>query len=294
MSSNQQLPQPLLSFHPLKNGVLLYEPPPQSAAVPANSPSVIILATWFAALPHQIARYTTTYQSLYPTASILILPTSIPDMVYRPYSTQRTNLLACIPIIQKHMQQPDHEILLHIFSNSGAHTACQLAHAYRSVTGKGLQLGAMILDSAPAAGTYRTMARGFIGGLPSTAIIKQLLSLMVYGVIGAVVLKEAITGEDNFIEKLRRDLNSQEVVSSKRGRVYIYSKEDAIVNWIDIERHARNAEEQIGAKEEVKLEMWEGSTHVAHSGKDPKRYWDAVRRLWEKVEEKEIPIKSRL
>jgi Eukaryotic protein of unknown function (DUF829) len=152
----------------------------------------------------------------------------------------------------------------------------------------------MILDSSPATGTFGTMARGFISGLPSSVIIKQMLSLMVYGLVGAVVMKEVVRSEENWIEKLRKDLNNENVFRSKRGRVYIYSKEDEIVDWIDVESHAMDAKEKIGTNEEVNLERWEGSTHVAHRRKDPKRYWDVIRKLWEGSEEKEIVIKSRL
>jgi hypothetical protein len=137
------------------------------------------------------------------------------------------------------------------------------------------------------------MSRGFLAGLPSTVVIKQLLSLVVYGLVGAVVLKEAITREENFIEKLRRDLNDPEMVRARRGRVYIYSREDKVVDWVDIESHARDAE-KIGRMEDVKLDRWVGSGHVAHRGKDSKRYWEAVRRLWEEIDEKEMMIKSRL
>lgn len=294
MASKAQHSKPLANFQSLGNGILYYEPGTPQVTVPSNSPSLIILATWFRALPHQISKYTTTYLSFYPAASILILPNSIPDVVYRPYAIQQLNLQICIPIVQKHIQTPNHEILLHIFSNSGAHTACQLARAYRSHAGTGLPLGGMVLDSAPARGSYRTMGRGFVGGFPSTIILKQLLSLVMFALLGSLVLKKAITGEDNFIEKFRQDLNSEDILRSKRGRVYIYSREDQIVDWEDVESHAKDAERKIGAKEEVRLERWEGSNHVAHRGKDPERYWAVVKKLWEDGEETETPIKSRL
>jgi hypothetical protein len=152
----------------------------------------------------------------------------------------------------------------------------------------------MILDSAPATGTFRTQSQGFLAGLPSTLVIKQMLSLAVYGLVGAVVLKETIAGEENWIEKLRRDLNDPKMVRARRGRVYIYSREDKIVDWWDTESHARDAEEKIGGMEDVRLERWVGSGHVAHRVKDSKRYWEVVRKLWEEVDEKERMIKSRL
>jgi len=200
-------------------------------------------------------------------------------MVYRPYSTQQNNLAVPVSILVDNSKQPNHEILFHIFSNSGAHTACQLAHAFKSRTGSGLKVGALILDSTPGINTYRGITDGFIGGLPSTLILKQILSLIVYGLVGIITLKETFTGEDHFIQRLRKDLNDEGYFQSERGRLYIYSKGDQIVGWKDVESHAKNAKEKHIGK--VKTQLWPQSGHVGHMMKDKEKYWELVRKLWE-------------
>ena len=279
MPSEQTVNTYLEGFQSLGNGISFYKPAPPSFAVPDRSPSLVILATWFSALPRHVSNYTETYKTIFSHAAILILPTSIPDMVYRPYSTQQRNLAPALPILLEHTKQPGHEILFHILSNSGAHTACQLARAYRSHTGSGLRVGALILDSAPGINTYRGITDGFIGGLPSTPVLKTLFSLVVYGLVGLITVKEAITGEDHFIQKLRKDLNDEWFLQSERGRVYIYSKEDKIVGSGDVESHAKDAEEKETG--EVRMHLWEKSSHVGHMNKDSARYWDIVKKLWE-------------
>jgi hypothetical protein len=265
-------------FESLGGNSSVYKPLQPPSSFTPTSPSLIIISTWFQALPRHVSKYTSTYRNLYPNATILLLSTIIPDMVYRPYSTQQKNLLPAIPLLVEH-QQPDKEILLHIFSNSGAHTACQLARAYKSQTGLGLRIGALILDSVPGINTYRGMTNGFIGGLPSTPVLKQLLSLVAYGLVGVITLKEVATGEDHWTQKTRKDLNAEELFQSTRGRLYIYSKEDKIVGWTDVENHAEDAENKgLG---EVRKELWEKSGHVGHMFSNKEKYWNAVRSLWD-------------
>ena len=268
----------LEGFASLGGNALVYKPLNPPISLNTNSPSLIIISTWFQALPRHVSKYISTYKSLYPNAAILLLSTSIPDMVYRPYSTQEKNLHPALPLLVEH-QQRDKEVLLHIFSNSGAHTVCQLARAYKSQTGLGLKVGALIFDSAPGINTYRNITDGFIGGLPSTPVLKQLLSLFVYGLVGVITLKEVATGEDHWMEKMRKDLNQEELLKSTRGRVYIYSKGDNIVRWEDVESHAVDAEKKgLG---EVRKELWEKSGHVGHMFSNGEKYWDVVRSLWD-------------
>ena len=268
----------LEGFASLGGNALVYKPLNLPISLNTNSPSLIIISTWFQALPRHVSKYTSTYKSLYPNAAILLLSTSIPEMVYRPYSTQEKNLHPALPLLVEH-QQRDKEVLLHIFSNSGAHTVCQLARAYKSQTGLGLKVGALIFDSAPGINTYRNITDGFIGGLPSTPVLKQLLSLFVYGLVGVITLKEVATGEDHWMEKMRKDLNQEELLKSTRGRVYIYSKGDKIVGWEDVESHAVDAEKKgLG---EVRKELWEKSGHVGHMFSNGEKYWDVVRSLWD-------------
>jgi hypothetical protein len=277
MSAHKMNNSSLEGFASLGGNALVYKPLNPPTSLNTNSPSLIIISTWFQALPRHVSKYTSTYKSLYPNAAILLLSTSIPDMVYRPYSTQEKNLHHALPLLVEH-QQPAKEVLLHIFSNSGAHTACQLARAYKMQTGLGLRTGALILDSAPGINTYRNITDGFIGGLPSTPIVKQLLSLFVYGLVGVITLKEAATGEDHWMEKMRKDLNEDELLRT-RGRVYIYSKGDKIVGWEDVESHAMDAEKKgLG---EVRKELWEKSSHVGHMFSNGEKYWNVVRRLWD-------------
>ena len=62
------------------------------------------------------------------------------------------------------------------------------------------------------------------------------------------MLRETINGEEIFMEKPSRELNDQDVVRSRRRTLYIYSCEDAVVDWVDVEMYGREAEEKIWGK----------------------------------------------
>lgn len=81
------------------------------------------------------------------------------------------------------------------------------------------------------------------------------------------------------IEKLRRELNDRDVVK-EASRCYVYSEEDQLVGWRDVEDHAREAEKR---GFEVRRErMVGGGGHCAHArGEGGKRYWEVVREAWE-------------
>ena len=79
------------------------------------------------------------------------------------------------------------------------------------------------------------------------------------------------------IERVRRDLNDASLMSEVR-RCYIYSDEDPMVDFHDVELHASEAARRGFT---VQSEKFHGSGHCAHvrvgSGA---RYWDVVRNTW--------------
>lgn len=78
------------------------------------------------------------------------------------------------------------------------------------------------------------------------------------------------------MEEGRQAINDKRVVGEGR-RLYVYSKEDDMVDWNAVEDHGREAEERGFG---VQLEMFEGSGHAAHMLKDGTRYWASVEKLW--------------
>lgn len=58
----------------------------------------------------------------------------------------------------------------------------------------------------------------------------------------------------------------------------MYSKQDLLVDWREVEKHAREEQKRHGG--EVRLERFEGSGHVSHLREDEGRYRGVVEGLW--------------
>ncbi|KAG4440188.1 hypothetical protein IFR05_004333 [Cadophora sp. M221] len=198
-------------------------------------------------------------------------------MVYRPYSTQQADLRMILSLLQNSSGSEEPEVLLHMFSNAGAHKASQLARAYQAQTGKALRCEAMVFDSTPGVATYSRIVDAMTVGLPDIPVLRQSLVCLIYGLVGLIRLQILASGGLDLVERARTDLNDPALAQSQRGRLYLYSVKDKMVGWEDVESHAREAEQN---GEHVRREKWTGTAHVGHMANDGERYWGTIKSLW--------------
>lgn len=220
--------------------------------------------------------------------------------VSMPFVTGHTESLALSARIQP-------KILLHTFSNGGTNTATQLLIALHETqierldsTSSSLPLQSIILDSCPVKGTYMKSYNAMVFSLPKGKINKLLgaiavhfLLTLLYGWIAAenenpaslmrrsILDSKLVTGEvkgskeNDEISELKDD---EEIAAYEKGSaMYIYSKEDKMVDFTDISDHAAEARRRGWRVEE---EVFEGRAHCAHLGKDSSRYAEAIERVW--------------
>jgi hypothetical protein len=310
-------------------------------------PDLIILTPWTGAAAKHVAKYTASYNTLYPDVPILVITTVVSDLVIHstkhkinalapaidyllsqePISTRSSSATAWTPphtpfqdpfsfhstpaidtnnnnspypsssttpthnnhhpppstttfsatLPHTQQQQPQQQppkkvqqrftsILLHGFSEGGAHKAVLLAQAYLAATGSHavrLPLRALILDSAPGrANDYRRATRAFTrvalpAGNNNSLMGKVLGPPLAAGVVGLVwagwrvrgISRGGGGGEDNddkgrrrgkesFVEQTRRALNDDRLWDV-RGivRTYLFSEGDEVVWWRDVHDH---------------------------------------------------------
>ena len=287
-------------FDALGPQIFYHRPTEQSSHVvrdPELPPELVIICSWLYARPKHIAKYTNVYQKLYPSSPILLLKQDGPDLMWRPNSWQMQNLSPAVEIVNALQAglKREPKVLLHVFSNGGAFTACQLADAYSlhhtSQSGKMLlPISALIIDSAPS---IPTMSAGFTAmsqGLPSSlpAPVRALGGLMMYTGLVSLSAVSKVLGSEGAISGMRRKLNDRTgaFMQDSLKRTYLYSDTDELVAWRDVELHASQAsaichDRGNGRNTEiVYLEKFEGSKHVAHAVVDPKRYWAIVENAW--------------
>lgn len=267
-------------------GIELYQPIVTKVNAQENpdgsQPQLIILATWMAAKPAHIAKYVSGYQAIYPAARILVVRSTIKDMLFRTYPNRRHRLQSAIEAmatpresdVSSTSTEPP-RILLHVFSNGGASQTRVLLRAHLDLTAKALPLHATVLDSCPGRGSVRRSYAALAESLP--VALRWLLSPAILAVLGLYWLCFRPWGVADPIERLRVALNSPELVRETR-RCYFYSNADPMVAWQDVEAHARDAE---AAGFSTRREKFAGTGHCAHAkGEGAARYWAVVQETW--------------
>lgn len=284
--SSERVPAPFIGFTRLGTSSYIYEPkisPTTPSSHTTSGPDTILLLPWLSAAPKHIAKYTTGYQRLFPRSRILLLTTSLPDVTYAspsfPFSSSGNERLNPVIDILVALSK-DEKILVASFSNGGAWTACLIARAVRERTGKALGMEAMILDSSPGRPRYRRTIIAMSQSLPKSLVLYYASLFVLHIFMLSYVLVTKIGGGKVMVQELWEDSNDKRLFNVNSKRCYIYSKEDEMVDWRDVEEHADVAEARGWV---VRREMWEGTPHCGHLKREEGRYWAVVRGVWDEV-----------
>jgi len=274
MSSSLTKPtQSLPDFIPLTSTTFINRNPRFHSASPT-----IILATWMNASSRNISFYASKHLSLNPSARIIILLGTVPNMIYRPNAAQMLDLQ---PAISAVLAAPESPVYIHLFSNSGAPQTALLLRAYKAKTGRAMPLKGLIMDSSVAKGTYGRA----VGSLSYTflpvrfpfALFRTLALLVIHLLVLFNWLLERVSEKPNTLNQIGLDLNDPELFSGKTRRVYLYGNGDRLVRWEDVEAHADEAK-RVGW--DVERMVFNGSEHCKWGkGEGEERYWELVMRV---------------
>jgi hypothetical protein len=249
-----------------------------------QDPELILLFTWTGAKPHHIAKYTSGYTKLFPSSPIMVITTSIKDLLYRTSAKKQRSLIpAIVTILSSHL---DSDFLVHSFSEGGAHKSVQFAKAFLKTTGRRLPVSALCLDSAPGNVQYTKMARACrktVKGNPTVGVVTSLLALTVfasYWTAYPVISDDDREHSKRLFTKSRRELNNPGLWDVRAPRCYLFSNTDQIANPESVVKHARSTE-KLGT--EVFLIQFDNTDHCSHikSPANADRYWAAVQRTWD-------------
>ncbi|KAK0750151.1 hypothetical protein B0T18DRAFT_389624 [Schizothecium vesticola] len=225
-------------------------PTAHSEVTPASSPDLIILASWTGALAKHISKYTLSYNYLFPASPILLLTTSISDLAFH---TSAHKLARLAPALTYLTATAPRTILLHAFSEGGAHKSVLLARAFLAQTAAPLPVAAFVFDSAPGTPRYTSNVAAFRRSLPRHAAARALGVPVGAAVLGVTwVLFSVFVGyENNLISKTRRALNDVGLWGEGLGsvpRAYLFSERDDLIWWRDVEAHGVEAAEGLGGR----------------------------------------------
>ena len=291
------------SFEALGGEISLYEPKGKSSPpADASAPALVILCTWVGgATPRRINKYVSQYKLLYPATSVLVLTSNVVNVAFRPLSMIRSRLkTACeaarriLTIAGNGNAQPG--TLLHMFSHGGAVTGCQFALAMKETDDQGApffaSLKGIILDCCPGDNSLGKSYAAARVAVPDNPTAQLLGRALLYPAMSVVVgLQQA--GVLRSVRALRALLNDPNTFGSSPGRLYVYTKEDPVVGWTDVQEHLEEAR-SLGYR--VEQALFEHGAHCGLIMENPVQYWGAVQTFWggEKVSDHQIPGPSQV
>jgi hypothetical protein len=239
-----------------------------------NTPSLILLFSWTSALPRPISKYTTDYIDMFPNTPMMAITTTLSDLAFKSDRYEQSVLAPAVDYItSRHLDSNMH---IHCFSEGGSHKAIQLAKAYLSKTGHKLPITSLCLDSTPGDHQYHRIARAFKLSLPPNCLLRTLGLIFAYLMLTFLWCFYAINGpKKNLMTRIRRGLEDQRLWETQRiRRCYLYSENDTLIKYQDVERHARKAQRK-GV--DVSTVRFQHSEHCYHIREDREKYWAAVR-----------------
>ncbi|KAL9033788.1 MAG: hypothetical protein Q9214_007343 [Letrouitia sp. 1 TL-2023] len=258
-----------------------------SLALSLPAPELIVLSTWMSAHPLHISKYILRYRTLYPSAALLLIRSSPSDFIFRRNSTQYRNLAPAVSkILAIGARDPDApptlsdpQLIIHTFSNGGNLQTVNLIRSYRQSTAQPFPPHIKIFDSCPGKATARGSVRALSSALPVHPLLRLPVRLYIYFLVAVYWVMFVPLRLPEPIETNRAAFNDKELMQGEKGRCYVYSDADMMVDWHDVESHVAEARLKGFA---VRAERFEGSGHCAHArvgGGD--RYWRIVGEMWE-------------
>jgi hypothetical protein len=286
-----ETPNLLVGFDFISDGVWQRNPAPNPSTVlyptPSSSkasslysdcPSVVLLFSWTGAHSKHIEKYTIGYSKLFPESRIIIVTTALPDLITRSSSSKQARLAAVIDTVHSHPNLQS--VLIHCFSDGGSNKAVEFAEAYHRRTGDRLPCQALCLDSTPGHPRYFNYCAAFRKSLPPHPILRFFGLFLGYFVLAIwwTFYYTLIGVKNNVISRTRERLEDTQYWDIGIPRCYLYSENDELIWWKDIEEHGMQASRR-GTP--VLLVKFQKSMHCAHVRENEGAYWDAVMDTWE-------------
>lgn len=285
---------PLGFMQRLSPSVTYYEPTTSSIASGSSNaradPELVLLSTWMGARESHIAKYVQGYRVIFPTSRILVAQCPFTHVVL-PFLAW-TQIRPAVPILKevvdseyRHKGKDDDSsvltgnsttprVLIHAFSNGGVSTTLFLYNALKRSLGGTFTLPqhVFIFDSCPGTFRWRNTARAIMKILPrwsSPAVHAVLFSIwLFYRVVPVLQPRQNVNS---------RTIRNPRFQEFEARRTYLYGTEDHMIPPTDVEHEAGLAAE---AGFNVRLERFEGATHVAIPMSHHEQYWRVVNESW--------------
>ncbi|RFU26948.1 hypothetical protein B7463_g9385, partial [Scytalidium lignicola] len=280
-------PQPFAGFTALSDQIYILDRLEENiSGVGTNDPRIVIIYGWGDAQPKHLTKYIDGFQKLFPQAKIIVVLSPILKALTQTLDQRVQNMrpiiTAAFPSDSSKSTDQD-SILIHAMSNTGGINFAATLEAYRRAFNKPLPHTLLSLDSTPGGVNYSlanirrfsyAMALGVAAWFPWPFAVTQAMSAVLLVWIRGL---EKLLGRESAPLFSVNAINNELLQSKSASRLHLYSKEDKIIWWEDLEAHAAGATRKGYV---VDCVLFEGSGHVGHMRMWPDKYWGSILRAW--------------
>ncbi|KAF4975352.1 hypothetical protein FDECE_18584, partial [Fusarium decemcellulare] len=239
---------------------------PNDTWASSEHPHVIIIYGWGDGLLKHVVKYLNGFRQLYPHAKqILVLSPMIQTMLQD--SAQRTSNM--MPVIETAFPRGTRRdsadsVLMHVMSSTGAINYASTLNAYRQVHGVPLPHSMTSYDSTAGGSdlNWRILLQWSYAlalGTPSWVPLPLFMMQFAWGLfICMSSFLDRVLGRESLGTLSKRIMLDEKFESRKVLKVYMYSKQDRMVSWMDIENGIAEAK---GTGYMVECVTFEGSDH---------------------------------
>ncbi|KAJ0128504.1 putative epoxide hydrolase [Fusarium oxysporum f. sp. albedinis] len=253
-------------------------------------PRVVIIYGWGDGLLKHIVKYLYEFRQLYPHAKQVIVLSPMAQAM-RQNAAQRSNSM--LPVIEAAFPRGIKEdsadsVLIHVMSSTGVINYAATLDAYRQIHGVPLPHCMASYDSTAGNSDFNLRvlfqwSYALALGTRSWNPLPFFMAQFAWGVFICVNhLLDIIKGRESAGTISKRIMLDEKFKSKKALNVYIYSMEDKLVSWMDIEKGIAEAK---GVGYRVECAVFEGSEHVSHMKVHPELYWKTIERAWERSQQ---------
>ncbi|CEJ89513.1 hypothetical protein VHEMI05354 [[Torrubiella] hemipterigena] len=270
-------------FKPLSDQVFIRDGTAESSTA-TNEPDVVMIYGWGDCLPQHVVKYAIGYRELFPHAKQVVVLSPIAKAMYTSLEQRSSSMTPIVKAIFPSDGAAAGKILVHAMSNTGAINFAATLNQYLSMYKKAMPHNLFVMDSTPGGTDFtwsnlkrwsRAMALGTAKWFPWPFVFTQSIwgLFLMLNTLYLFIRRRKHAGAWS-----RVAANDEKYAVKSARRLYMYSKEDDLIGYQDIEEHVAEAKQKGYACDAT---VFAGSGHVGHMREHPTQYWEAIRESWE-------------
>jgi hypothetical protein len=273
------------NFTASSDQIYIKDPATQAPNSP-DDPDMILIFGWGDGLPKHVAKYAEGFSKLYPAAKQIVILGPISKVFFAKLARRVEDMTPVVEAL-KDIVGPQvtkkSKIMVHLMSNTGGSNYASMLQAYRDKYDQPFPHDLVVYDSTPGSADWswkrmgqwsRAMSMGIANYFPWPEFITRFFmgfaTMIVY-------IAGHLSGEEPAGKFACRIMDDTSYVPNDTKKLYLYSKEDDLISYEDIESFEAHARSK---GYETKAVTFVGSPHVGHMRKHPEQYWASILEGW--------------